>query len=96
MLSVAAHRTLVSFKRTTMNKARDLTLTFIFLLASIVAFSATHKDAKTPEETKPTPKYKASSALGLNLLGLFMLRPVKQDSTAIRLESEAILTKEEE
>ena len=79
-----------------MNKARDLTLTVIFLLASVVAFSATHKDTENPEETKPTPKYKASSVLGLNLLDLFMLRPVKQDTTAIRLENEAILPKEEE
>ena len=79
-----------------MNKARDLSLTVIFLLASIVAFSATHKETGNPEDTKPTPTYKASSVLGLNLLDLFMLRPVKQDTTAIQIKNEALLPEEEQ
>jgi len=79
-----------------MNKARDLTLTIIFLLASVVAFSATHKGTEEPKEKEATPKYKASATFGLNLLDLFMLRPVKQDTTAIRIKNEAILPKGEE
>ena len=79
-----------------MNKARDLSLTIAFLLASVVAYSATHNETtNTAEDSEPKAKYKATSVLGFNIFDLFMLAPVKQDTTIRRHEDEAVMPKKE-
>jgi len=68
----------------------------MFLFVSLLAFSATHKETGSKDEPEEKPKYRASTGIGLNLLDLFMLRPVKQDSTVIRRNEEVIVPKSPE
>ncbi len=94
--SIDASITLATPKRAGMNKARGISFTIMFLFVSLVAFSATHKDSGSKDDPEEKPKYRASTGIGLNLLDLFMLRPVKQDSTVIRTNEEAIVPEKPE
>lgn len=80
-----------------MKTAKALSITFAFVFLSALAFAdpanGTDGNGTEPEQK---PKFKATSMLGLHLLDLFMLRPVKQDTAVTRRIEVIVLPESEE